>query len=114
MQSPVVGGLLTFVGGCLVAYVNYLINRYALRKRPQLLGTLSFVRQLLNVAYFVAVFLLGKALPWDQVPLLVGAAVGLTVPSVLLALHLAKLNDARSDDVPAAGDFDSEGEDQHG
>ena len=64
------------------------------------------MRQIISVGYLVAVFFLVKLLPWDYVPLLVGAAVGLTVPSVLLSWKLAKINDSLSpetEDPPEKG-----------
>ena len=112
VQSPIIGGLLAFLVGCGVAYVNYRINLYTLRKRPNLLATLSGVRQFLNVACLAAAYILGKTLPWGRVPLLVGAAVGLTVPSVLLSLRLAKKNDALAE--PSPDESASKGEDRHG
>ena len=96
MDSPVVGGLLAFLFGAAVSVVNYGINRRTLRKNPANLANMSVVRQILSVGCLVAVFFLARVLPWDYVPLLVGAAVGLTVPSFILAFHLAKLNDAAS------------------
>ena len=99
MDAPIVGGLLAFLGGAAIAALNFYINLRTLRRKPQALASMSMVRQVLNVGYLVAVFLLAKVLPWDYIPLLVGAAVGLTVPAFLLSLYLAKLNDAKS--VPA-------------
>ena len=96
MDSPVVGGLLAFLFGAAVSVVNYGINRRTLQNNPANIANIAIVRQILSVACFVAVFLLAKVLPWDYVPLLVGAAIGLTVPAILLSFRLAKLNDAAS------------------
>ena len=111
MSSPLAGALLAFLGGCVISYVNYRINLYALRRRTSLLATLSAVRQLLSVAYFVLVYALTRALPWGLAPLL-GAAVGLTVPSVLLAMRLARKNDAG--EGPAKDTSSEKGEEDHG
>lgn len=93
MDSPIVGGLLAFLGGAAVSFLNYRISLRTLKRKPSALASMSVVRQLLSVAYLVAAFLVSKILPWDYVPMLLGAAVGLTVPSVLLSLRLARLND---------------------
>lgn len=110
MDSPIVGGLLAFLGGCAVAWLNYRVNLRTLRKKPEALASMSVVRQLLNVAYLAAVFLLRKVLPWDAAELLIGAAAGLTLPSILLALRLAKQNDrenqASAPDAPKGGEPD--------
>ncbi len=102
MASPVVGFALAFLGGAAVAALNFWINTRTLTKKPEALATMSIARQLLSVAYFVAVFFLSRVLPWDYVPLLLGAAVGLTVPAILFSFRLAKINDSLS--APAEDD----------
>ena len=112
MSSPIVGGLLAFLGGCAVSVLNYWINLRTLKKNPAQLAGRTIVREILSVAYLVAAFLLGKVLPCGHIPLLVGAAVGLTVPSILLSFRLAKLNDAASaqaDDSSGKGADDTNG-----
>ena len=94
MGWQLLGGLLAFLGGAAVSGINYAMNRRALRRRPGALASVSILRQALNVAYLAAVFLMRGVLSWEPAPLLVGAAVGLTVPGILLALLLAKQNDA--------------------
>ena len=89
-----IGGLLALLGGCAVSYLNYRINLAVLRRKPDALARMSIVREILSVAYFVAAYLLARTLPWGPAPLLVGAAAGLTVPSVLLSMRLARINDA--------------------
>jgi len=96
MSSPFVGGAAAFLIGFAIAALNYRINLRTLKKKPDQLANMSIVRQVLNVACLVAAFLLGKVLPWGQVPTLIGAALGLTVPAILFAFRLAKLNDAAS------------------
>ena len=112
MDSPVVGGLLAFLFGAAVSVLNYWINRRTLQNNPAMLANMAVVRQILSVGCLVAVFLLAKVLPWDYVPLLIGVAVGLTVPAILLSFRLARLNDAAS---AAQADTSSEkGDDSNG
>ena len=96
MSSPIVGGAVAFLIGFAIAALNYRINLWTLKKKPDRLANLSIVRQALNVACLIAAFLLGKVLPWGQAPMLIGAALGLTVPAIFFAFRLAKLNDAAS------------------
>ena len=96
MGSPVVGGALAFLGGVAVSWLNYRINLRTLKKKPSALASVSVVRQLLSIGYLVLVFALAGVLPWDHMPLLLGAAVGLTIPSILLAMRLAQINDSLS------------------
>ena len=113
MTSPIVGGLLSFLVGCAVSALNYRINLRVLKKKPSAIASISVLRQFLSVAYLVAVFLLSKVLPWDSVPLLLGAAIGLTIPAILLSMHLAKLNDALSS-AEAADTSSEKGADSDG
>ncbi len=94
MDSPLVGGLLAFAGGSAVSLLNYFINLRTLKNKPSALASVSVARQVLSIGYLVLVFFLARVLPWDEVPLLLGAGVGLTVPAVLLAMRLAKVNDS--------------------
>ena len=96
MSSPIVGGAVGFLIGFAIAALNYRINLRTLRKKPDQLANMSVVRQVLNVACLIAAFLLGKVLPWGQVPMLIGTALGLTIPAIFFAFRLAKLNDAAS------------------
>lgn len=99
MGSPIVGGLLAFLGGCAVSALNYGINLRVLKRRPAALASMSIVREILSVVYLAAAYLLANVLPWGYVPLLVGAALGLTIPSIFLSFRLAKINDALSADA---------------
>ena len=58
------------------------------------------------------VFLLGRAMSWELFPLLLGAALGLTIPAFFFAARLVKLNDALHTKTPAEqkkGDEDDGG-----
>ena len=96
MDAPIIGGLLAFLGGACISVLNYVINLRTLKRKPSALASVAVLRQLLSVGYLAAVFFLGGVLPWDRTPLLLGAALGLTLPAILLSLRLAKQNDAMS------------------
>ena len=51
MDQPIVQGLLTFLGGAVVAGLNALLSARLLEKKPAAFASFSAVRQLLNVAY---------------------------------------------------------------
>lgn len=100
-----------FLGGAAVAYLNYRINLRALRKKPDMLASLSIVRELLSVLYLLLVYVFSARVPGGRVPMLIGAAVGLTVPSVLLSLRLAKISEAAA---AQPEELSGEGGDQDG
>ena len=111
MDSPLIGGLLAFLGGAAISVLNYRINLRILKKAPSYLTHAAILRQLLSVGYLAAAFFLARVLPWDYVPLLVGAAAGLTLPAILLSLRLAKVNDSLSS---GTGDSSEKGVDSNG
>jgi len=94
MWVQILGGVLAFLGGTGVSALNYAINLRTLKKKPDAIPNMSMVHQVLSVVYFVAAYLVGRHTPCGHVPVLVGAAVGLTIPNILLSMHLAKKNDA--------------------
>lgn len=94
MESALVGFVLALAGGVAIAALNDRMARAALRRGPTQLSALFVVRQILNVSYLAALFLLSGLLPWDTVALLLGGALGITVPSIFFAGRLVKLNDA--------------------
>lgn len=80
MNHGIFGAALTFVGGAAIAYVNYLLSRTVLRKKPDFVAATAVVRQVLNVVYLAALYFLSPYTPWGLVPLLIGAALGITLP----------------------------------
>ena len=50
MDQPIVQGLLTFLGGAVVAGLNPLLYARLLEKKPAAFASFSAVRQLFNVA----------------------------------------------------------------
>ena len=105
MDQPIVQGLLTFLGGAVVAGLNALLSARLLDKKPAAFASFSAVRQLFNVAYLVLVFF-----GWDVTAPLVGAALGLTALSMVFAMLLARRNDKKSKSAAA----DKKGEDLNG
>ena len=109
MDQPIVQGLLTFLGGAVVAGLNALLSARLLDKKPTAFASFSAVRQLFNVAYLVLVFFGSRALGWDVTAPLV-AALGLTALSMVFAMLLARRNDKKSKSAAA----DKKGEDLNG
>lgn len=94
LALSIVGAVLTFLGGTAVAGANFYIQLRTLNRDPAALTHTYSLRQILNVVYLAGVFLLGRAMSWELFPLLLGAALGLTIPAFFFAARLVKLNDA--------------------
>ena len=90
MESVAVGMVLAFLGGACVAVCNAWISRAKWFKEGARLYACFFVRQTLNVAYLVGLYLLAPLLPWDTALLLLGGALGLTIPSFFLIRRLLR------------------------
>ena len=96
MSNNWIGAILAFAIGVMVATVSYSFSRYVLRKKPAQYAIMQIVRQWIQIAYLVVLFVTGKYLPWDTSWLLVGGCLGITLPMCWFTYQLVKLNDALS------------------
>lgn len=89
------GAVFAFLGGAAVGFVNYLLSRLVLCKKTEWFSFISVARQLLQVGYLVILFFIAPHTPWEQLPLLVGGALGITLTMFFFTARLMKLNDSR-------------------
>ncbi len=90
MTEYIVGGVISLVFGAALSSANYLVARRLLRKNNDRIAVSSILRQTLNIAYLVAIYFLSNVLPWPLEAMLVGGALGVTVPSFFFAARLAR------------------------
>ena len=90
VNHPLLGAALAALGGGAIALVNARLTGNTARKKPESIGNIFLVRQVLNVGYLVLVYYLSRRWEGSLLPLIIGAALGLTVPSLLLALRLSR------------------------
>ena len=83
-------GAAAAAAGAAAAFLNYRLTVFLMNRGGAGQTAVSFVRQLVNIAFLVLAFFLGKALPFSQTAVLVGAVIGLTGCSTVLLLTLAK------------------------
>ena len=83
-------GLPALLGGAVLAVAEYFLAKWVLKHHAQHYAAVSVIRQLLNVGYLAALFFLGRGDTQGLVPLLVGGALGLTVPAAFLTAALLK------------------------
>ena len=93
MDHWLIGGILAAAVGVLLSWGNYLLSRMLLRKKPELLSMITLPRQIINIAYLVVIYFLADKTPWGLMPLLIGAAVGLTGAVFLFTRQLLKTMD---------------------
>ncbi len=97
------GMLIALGGGCLVCLLNYTLSRTVLWKKPSLFAAFTIIRQVFNVGYLVVLYFVAPLTPWDRVYLLLGGALGVTLPMIYFTVKLVRLSDGN-------GTMDSAGE----
>lgn len=101
MEHWAVGAVLAFLLGAGVAFLNYLVSRAVLRKKPERYAISSVIRQFINVSFLVALYFLAPVTPWEQMVLPIGGAVGMTVGMpVFTGLLLRKTKSADAEKNP--------------
>lgn len=92
--SNIFGAILAFCIGVMIAALNYAVSRRVLQRNASRYVMLQMVKQLIQVAFLVFIFILGDYTPWDKVWLLVGGALGVTLPMFYFTYRLVKFNDS--------------------
>ena len=77
-------GAAAFFGGAVLAYLNYLISKAFLRRPKGGLTLPTLLRQTISIGYLAALYLLAEPLGWNPWALLIGGALGVTIPSLIL------------------------------
>jgi len=72
------GGAAAFVLGAAASLLNYRILKAFMKKNTQTVMAAVGLRQAVNIALLVAVYLLAPLTPWSRAVLLVGAAAGMS------------------------------------
>lgn len=96
-MNDVLGAVITFTAGVGITALNYLVSKYVLQKSPDKFAMTSVIKQIVNVSFLVAVYMLSDYLPWNFTYLIVGAVLGITLPMIVFTRKLVKLNEARCD-----------------
>lgn len=92
-MSNLIGAVIAVLAGAVIAWINYRLTAKATDNRSRLYSVVPVLRQLLNVGFLAAVYLIAPLTPWDRIWLLAGAVIGLTVPMfVFTFLLLHKVN----------------------
>lgn len=97
LQNGIIGAAICFAAGLAIAYVNYLFSRYILVNKPEKYSLTTVIRQMVQVAFLAAVYFIGEKTEADTVYLLIGAALGVTLPMIFLTKKLLGLNEKISE-----------------
>ena len=92
MNENIVGAIITFALGFVLAYLNFLLSKTILTKQPEKYAFSTIIRQVMQIIYIVAVYFVSTVSPWDTWYMLIGAVLGVTVPMIYFTHKLLQLN----------------------
>ena len=104
----IIGAVLCFLSGVGIASANYFLAKFFLKKRSEKLSVISAIRQFIQIIFLFVAFFIGKYTELNEWHLLIGAALGLTLPMIyftpkLLNLTKTKLEKAEEKEANSDG-----------
>ena len=88
MDNSIIGAAIAFTVGIGLSFLNYRLTDIFIRKMPDKFSLVFVLRQTLGVLYIAALYFLAPYTPWDKLYLLVGAALGITIPMFVFTARL--------------------------
>lgn len=98
MNSDFIGAILAFAAGVIICFGNFRLSEYFLKHRPEKYSSVSVLRQIIQVAYILVLFFTAKYTPWNRSFVLIGGALGVTLPMFVFTYRLLKTNNDRTPD----------------
>ncbi|MBR3767756.1 MAG: hypothetical protein IKL10_05905 [Clostridia bacterium] len=92
MENDFVGVILAFIIGAMICFANFKLSEYFLKKHTEHFSKISFLRQIIQVLYILVLFFIAKYTPWDRTFVLIGGALGVTLPMFIFTYKLLKTN----------------------
>ncbi len=89
-MREIIAAAVALIVGVSISYVGYLFSKKAVSKGGNGISLMSFVRQAINIAYFVAVYFISAKLGINIIYPLIAAALGITVPMFYFTYRLIK------------------------
>lgn len=86
------GAIFAWAGGFLICLVNFILSKIILAKKPDFFAASTIARQILNIGYLVLLYFIAPLTPWDVIYLLVGGALGITLPMIYFTAKLLKMS----------------------
>lgn len=92
----IVSALVACAAGCVISFAEFLLSKYFLLKKEKYFSSVTIIRQFLSIAFLVALYFIGQKTSLNAMYLLVGGAIGITVPSFIFTARLVKANSEAS------------------
>ncbi len=96
MNENIVGAIITFALGIVVAFLNFLLSKAILTKQPEKYAFSTIIRQATQILYIVAVYFVSTVVPWDTWYMLIGAVLGVSVPMIYFTHKLLQINQSNN------------------
>lgn len=96
METKYIAALAAFLGGAVISLINALITAKQVKSEKESFGSTSILRQVLSFLYLAVIYFLTRKMKLDPLFPLLGAAIGLTVPSILFTITI--VNNMKGDD----------------
>ena len=80
--------------GAAISFADYKILEFFISRKQSNPAVGSFVRQIINIAYIFLLYFIGKKTGLDVRFLLIGGAIGITVPSFFFTARILKKQDS--------------------
>ncbi len=102
METEILGAAVAFAVGCAVSFINYKVSLRAFTKNDTRSMYISIaLRQVINLCCLIAAYFSADLFPWSREASLLGAALGITLPS---AAFTRKIRDCINDNKEADDD----------
>ncbi len=93
MENGLIGAAIAFILGIGISFLNFRLSDFFIKKMPDKYSMVFMLRQTLGVLYIVAAYFLAPFTPWDRTYLLIGAALGITIPMFIFTVKLLQTNE---------------------
>ena len=90
MSSNYIAAVIAFLGGSVIALINALIMAKNVKSESHSLPGITLLRQIISAVYLAAIYFFCRKMSYDIFWPLIGAAAGLTIPSIFFAVTIAK------------------------
>ncbi len=94
IENNFIGAIIAFLIGFAISAVNYAISKYILKKHTSKYPYLQFIRLPLQIGYLFVLYFCAEFTPWSLEWILIGGALGITIPMFFFTYRLVKTNDA--------------------
>ena len=97
MGHWLVGVIISFFFGVTVSFVNYKVSKTMLKRNPKALSSLFMIREAFIIVFLITLYAVSGFTPWNGVYLVIGGAVGATVPTIFFTYALLRYVRSNSD-----------------